>query len=207
MVLIATGNPGKLAEFRRLLSGIETVSPAERGLEALQVAETGATFHDNALLKARAFAAASGCVSLADDSGLEVDALGGAPGVTSARYGGEASTTSAAAGGCCGPWPASPARSAAPASAAASWPRPPTGGWPRPRGVCEGRILEAPAGGGGFGYDPVFYSREAGRGMAELSPAEKGAVSHRGRALRAIRPLLLERFPEIAARPLTRPPI
>lgn len=201
MLLVATGNPGKLAEFRRLLRGIEAVSPAERGLEELRVAETGTTFHDNALLKARAFAAASGCVSLADDSGLEVDALGGAPGVTSARYGGEGLDDrgrcrlllKALAGV---PRPERGARFRCCLAAAA-----PDGRLASAEGVCEGRILEAPAGGGGFGYDPVFFSREAGRGMAELTPGEKGAVSHRGRALRAIRPLLLERFPEIAPGP------
>ena len=201
MLLVATGNPGKLAEFRRLLRGIEAVSPAERGLEELRVAETGTTFHDNALLKARAFAAASGCVSLADDSGLEVDALGGAPGVTSARYGGEGLDDrgrcrlllKALAGV---PRLERGARFRCCLVAAA-----PDGRLASVEGVCEGRILEAPAGGGGFGYDPVFFSREAGRGMAELTPGEKGAVSHRGRALRAIRPLLLERFPEIAPGP------
>ena len=201
MLLVATGNPGKLAEFRRLLRGIEAVSPAERGLEELRVAETGTTFHDNALLKARAFAAASGCVSLADDSGLEVDALGGAPGVTSARYGGDGLDDrgrcrlllKALAGV---PRPERGARFRCCLAAAA-----PDGRLASAEGVCEGRILEAPAGGGGFGYDPVFFSREAGRGMAELTPGEKGAVSHRGRALRAIRPLLLERFPEIAPGP------
>ena len=201
MVLVATGNPGKLAEFRRLLGGIATVSPAELGLEGLRVAETGSTFHDNALLKARAYAGASGRVSLADDSGLEVDALGGAPGVTSARYGGEGLDD----GGRCRlllralagvPRGERGARFRCCLVAAA-----PDGRTAAAEGVCEGRILEAPAGGGGFGYDPVFHSHEAGRGMAELSPGEKGAVSHRGRALRAIRPLLLERFPEIAARP------
>lgn len=201
MVLIATGNPGKLAEFRRLLRGIRTVSPAERGLEGLKVAETGSTFHDNALLKARAFAEASGHVSLADDSGLEVDALGGAPGVTSARYGGEGLDDAVRcrlllrvlAGV---PRPERGARFRCCLVAAA-----PDGRTATAEGVCEGRILEAPVGRGGFGYDPVFHSLEAGRGMAELSADEKGAISHRGRALGAIRPLLLERFPEIAARP------
>ena len=201
MVLIATGNPGKLAEFRRLLRGIETVSPAERGLQDLRVAETGATFHDNALLKARAYAEASRCVSLADDSGLEVDALGGGPGVTSARYGGEGLDDEdrcrlllrALAGV---PPAERGARFRCCLVAAA-----PDGRLAAAEGVCEGRILEAPAGGGGFGYDPVFFSLEAGRGMAELSPGEKGAVSHRGRALRAIRPLLLERFPEVVSGP------
>ena len=201
MVLIATGNPGKLAEFRRLLRGIRTVSPAERGLEGLKVAETGSTFHDNALLKARAFAEASGHVSLADDSGLEVDALGGAPGVTSARYGGEGLDDAVRcrlllrvlAGV---PRPERGARFRCCRVAAA-----PAGRTATAEGVCEGRILEAPVGRGGFGYDPVFHSLEAGRGMAELSADEKGAISHRGRALGAIRPLLLERFPEIAARP------
>lgn len=201
MVLVATGNPGKLAEFRRLLRGIRTVSPAERGLQGLNVAETGSTFHENALLKARAWADASGLVSLADDSGLEVDALSGAPGVLSARYGGEGLDD----GGRCRlllraldgvPPRERGARFRCCLAAAA-----PDGRLATAEGVCEGRILEAPVGRGGFGYDPVFHAAEAGRGMAELSADEKGAISHRGRALNAIRPLLLERFPEIADRP------
>ena len=201
MVLVATGNPGKLAEFRRLLRGIRTVSPAERGLQGLSVAETGSTFRENALLKARAWAEASGLVSLADDSGLEVDALGGAPGVLSARYGGEGLDD----GGRCrrllraldGIPPRERGGRFRCCLAAAS----PDGRLATAEGVCEGRILEAPMGRGGFGYDPVFFAAEAGRGMAELSADEKGAISHRGRALGAIRPLLLERFPEIAGRP------
>lgn len=197
-LLVATGNPGKLSEFRRLLDGIPVCSPLDMGLADLSVNENGDTFHDNALLKARAFAEASGCVSLADDSGLEVDALGGRPGVQSARYGGPdlddggrcQRLLSALAGV---PQPERGARFVCCLVAAA-----PDGRCADATGTCEGRILERSVGTGGFGYDPVFYVPECGRGMAELSADEKGAISHRGRALRAIRPRLLATFPELA---------
>jgi XTP/dITP diphosphohydrolase len=198
-LLVATGNPGKLSEFRRLLRGIEILSPQEAGGESLSVPETGATFHDNALLKARAFAEATGLVSLADDSGLQVDALGGGPGVYSARYGGPdlddagrcrqllrdldgvPADERGARFRCCLVGIAADGRCVA------------------AEGVCEGRILEACRGQGGFGYDPVFWVAEIGRAMAELRADEKDAVSHRGRALRAIQPDLLRVFPEVGA--------
>ena len=198
-LLVATGNPGKLAEFRRLLAGIVVLSPADLGVADLCVAETGATFLDNARLKARAFAEAAGCVSLADDSGLEVDALDGRPGVLSARYGGpglddagrcqrlldELADVPLARRGarfrCC--------------LVAAS----PDGREVSAEGTSEGHILEHRVGDGGFGYDPVFFASDGGRGMAELSADEKGAISHRGRALRTIRPQLLEVFCELRA--------
>lgn len=196
-LLVATGNEGKLAEFRDLLAGFRILSPAQVGLVDLAVVEDSATFADNALCKARAFAAASGLISIADDSGLEVDALDGRPGVLSARYGGpglddadrwrlllaELSGVPEAQRGarfrCC--------------LAAVA----PDGRTATAEGVCPGRILPGPRGSGGFGYDPVFFSADGGRALAELTAAQKGAVSHRGRALRAIRPHLLATFPEL----------
>ena len=196
-LLVATGNQGKLAEFRRLLAGIEILSPEQAGVADLDVEETGATFRDNARLTARAFAAASGQPCVADDSGLEVDALGGRPGVRSARYGGpglddagrsrhllaelQGVTRRDARFRCCLCVVDVGGRQA------------------EAEGACAGRILMAPVGAGGFGYDPVFLCLEYGRSMAQLSDAEKNAISHRGRALRSLLPRLREVFPELTA--------
>ncbi|MFH1567609.1 MAG: RdgB/HAM1 family non-canonical purine NTP pyrophosphatase [Gemmatimonadota bacterium] len=196
-LLVATANAGKLREFRDLLAGIEVTSPAALGL-SLRVEETGASFEANARLKAAAFAAAAGAVTLADDSGLEVDRLGGAPGVHSARYGGEGLDD---AGRC-----------RLLLQALAGWPDPaertarfrcvlvaaaPDGRCCQAEGVCEGRIAAAPRGEGGFGYDPLFHLPDHGCTMAELAPGEKSRISHRGQALRALRPRLLATFPEL----------
>ena len=201
-LLLATGNKGKLAEFRSLLANTTMVdatvySPGDLSLEHLQVEETGTTFYENALLKAQAYVAASRRICVADDSGLEVDALGGRPGVHSARYGGQALDDS---GRCrhllaeLGQLPpeARTARFRCCLVAAA-----PDGRVGTVAGVCGGRILDCPVGEGGFGYDPVFLVREYGRSMADLSRAEKDAISHRGRALRALVPILAETFPEL----------
>ena len=196
-LLVATGNKGKLAEFRALLAGVSICSPGDIGLGNLQVAETGSTFHENALLKARAYADVSGLISIADDSGLEVDALDGRPGVQSARYGdpelddsgryrhllaemhGVPSAARSARFRCCLVVVAPDGRLATAA------------------GCCEGRILADPVGAGGFGYDPVFLVAEYGRSMAALSRAEKSAISHRGCAFRALLPILTETFPAL----------
>ena len=188
-LVIASGNPGKLREFRSLLAGLpfELTSSAELGLAL--AAETGATFLANALLKARHAASLSGCAAVADDSGLEVDALGGAPGIYSARYAGEGADDAAnnaklmlaltglprerrrARYRCALVWVDS-AADAVPLIAEADW---------------EGFILDAPRGGGGFGYDPYFWLPDLGQSAAELPPAEKNRLSHRGKALRALR--------------------
>ena len=186
-LLIATNNAHKITEFRRLLSAapFELVTPADLGL-ALDVTEDGDTFRANASLKAHAFAAASGLPSLADDSGIEVDALDGRPGLLSARYGGpgldddgrlhlllrEVASVHEAERTC---------RYRAVLVLAD-----PSGGERMAEGVCEGRVAREPAGANGFGYDPVFIVPEYGRAMAELTPAEKDAISHRGRAVRAL---------------------
>lgn len=199
VLLVATANAGKLAEFRLLLAGLRILSPPQAGIAGLAVAEVGQSFADNALLKARAFAAASGLVSLADDSGLEVDALGGRPGILSARYGGPGLDDAGRCRRLLAELSAVPeerrgARFRCCLAAVA-----PDGRTARAEGVCAGRILERPAGAGGFGYDPLFFSADGGRSMAQLTPEEKSAISHRGRALRAIRPLLLSTFPELGA--------
>ena len=184
-VVLASSNPGKLAELGALLdpTGLRVVSRDILGVEPPE--ETGPTFIENALIKARAASAASGLPALADDSGVVVDALGGAPGVCSARYAGAGATDAdniakllESLEGV-----ATPERSAAFVCVIACLRHARD---PRPivcEGVWEGRILDVPRGAGGFGYDPVFFVEALGRTAAELSRAEKNAVSHRGQAL------------------------
>lgn len=154
--------------------------------------EDGATYAENALLKARAAARTTGALSLGDDSGLEVDALGGRPGLQSARYGGPGLDD---AGRCAR---LLEALAGVPAAGRTARFRcvialvDPAGAERVVEGVAEGRILDAPRGAGGFGYDPLFYYPPLARTFAELSNAEKARVSHRGRALAAARRLLTE---------------
>jgi XTP/dITP diphosphohydrolase len=192
-LVLATTNPGKRRELRALLAGLglEAVSPGALGLD-LAVAETGATFEDNAILKARAFAAAAGLAALADDSGLEVDALGGFPGVASARWvaGPDAERVAALLARLGGvPLAERSARFRCVAALAR-----PDGRVETADGRVEGRIAVAPRGAGGFGYDPVFVVEDGGltgeRTMAELTADEKNRLSHRARAVRALRPAL-----------------
>jgi XTP/dITP diphosphohydrolase len=182
-IVLATGNPGKAREIGELLApaGVEIVPQSEFGLES--AAETASTFIENALLKARHAALGSGLPAIADDSGLVVDALGGAPGIHSARYaggGGDAANMSkllAALEGI----PAD-GRGARFVCVAVLLRHPDD---PLPL-VCEGRwegaIASAPRGRGGFGYDPVFVPAGDARTAAELDPEEKNRLSHRGRA-------------------------
>lgn len=197
-LLVATHNAGKLREFRQLLAPLELVSATVLAPD-LQVEETGHTFAENAALKARAFALASGLIALADDSGLEVDALDGAPGVLSARYGGPHLDDA----GRCGllleklrPFPDPAQRTARFRCCLVAWA--PDGRHCQAEGVCEGIIAPAPAGEDGFGYDPLFLVTAHRQTMAQLSPQLKNQLSHRGRALRALHPLLLQIFPELA---------
>ena len=182
--VLATHNPGKLAEMKAILSslGVEVVSPAEAGVE-VDVEETGTTFAENAMLKARAICAAAGLPAIADDSGLCVDALNGGPGVYSARYGGEGlddagrrrlllqnlrgQTTRAAHFIC---------------AVACAFPN---GDTLEAEGRCDGAIAFAPLGEGGFGYDPVFLIPEKGKTFGQIGPEEKSKISHRGKALAA----------------------
>ena len=188
-IVVASGNPGKLAEFNRLLgdAGFEFVAQGSLGVE--DIPETGLSFVENALLKARHAARVTGLPALADDSGLCVDALDGAPGLYSARYAGE---------------PSDPVRNIDKLlSALDGRPDQERGAYfhctlvllrheldPRPliaTGEWRGRILAAPRGSGGFGYDPVFLDVEAGLTAAELDPARKNRISHRGQALQRLR--------------------
>lgn len=188
-LLLATNNPGKVREFKRLLAGkrFTVVTPREIGI-ALDVAETGDTYEANALLKARAFAETGRCLALADDSGIEVDALDGRPGMLSARYGNaelddEGRTQLLLREMENVPADARTARYRA--IVAVAWPA--AGGAIRTatfEGVQEGAIATASRGDGGFGYDPVFLVGD-GRTQAELPAEEKDAISHRGKAVRA----------------------
>jgi len=185
-VVLATSNAGKQREFATLLAprGFELVLQSDLGIESVE--ETGNTFEDNALLKARHAAERSGLPALADDSGLEVDALGGRPGVWSARYAGAGATDEqnnarliadlhgvpedqrTARYRCVLALVRGP-RDTQPVLAQGSW---------------EGRIGREPVGNGGFGYDPYFIPAGLDCTAAELSPARKNALSHRGAALR-----------------------
>ena len=182
--VLATHNPGKLAEMRAILSGlgVEVVGPAEAGVE-VDAEETGTTFAENAMLKAKAVCAAAGLPATADDSGLCVNALNGGPGVYSARYGGEELSdrerymlllnnmrgqgTRVAHFSC---------------AVACAFPN---GDTLTAEGRCDGAIAFAPIGEGGFGYDPVFLIPGKGKTFGQLSAEEKSAISHRGKALAA----------------------
>jgi XTP/dITP diphosphohydrolase len=190
--VLASSNAGKLRELAAILTplGYELITQSSLGIDTPP--ETGTTFAENALLKARHAARLSGMPALADDSGIEVDALGGRPGVYSARYAGEQATDDAnlrkmlqelrgvppeqrTARYQCVIAFVSTADDAAPLIAHGSW---------------EGRVLTQPRGTGGFGYDPIFQPAELDVSAAELSAAEKNARSHRGEALRALAGLL-----------------
>lgn len=189
-LLVATKNRGKVQEFTEMLADLDV---AFVNLDDVRVTfdvdETGTTFRENALLKAKAYAQATGMYTIADDSGLEVDALGGAPGVYTARYGGEGLSAEQRyryllanlkgvppneRGGrfrCCILFVDPNGRILA-----------------ESEGVCEGAIAQHPIGEHGFGYDPVFYLPQLNKTMAQLSPEIKHQISHRGRALHALMP-------------------
>ena len=189
-LLLATNNRGKLHELLPLFGDLplHLVTPHALGLR-LEVAETGTTYVENARLKAAVFAQASGLLTLADDSGLEVDALGGAPGVYSARYAGEGASD------------AERRARLIHVLRVVSAPRlarfrcvmaiaQPGGAMHCFEGVCEGEILLEERGTHGFGYDPLFFLPDHGCTMAELPSAVKNQVSHRARAAQAARPFL-----------------
>ena len=182
--VLATHNPGKLREMGDILRGlgVEVVSPADVGCH-VEVEETGTTFAENAMLKAKAVCAASGLPAIADDSGLCVDALGGAPGVYSARYGGEGLDDAGRYRPLLSNLRGQPTRAAHFACAIAC--AFPNGDTLTAEGRCDGAIAYAPMGEGGFGYDPVFLVPEKAKTFGQLTAEEKSAISHRGRALQA----------------------
>lgn len=182
-VVLATGNAGKVREFRDALAGLRLrlIAAADAGVTWFP-AEDGDSYEANALMKAAHVATETGQLALADDSGLEVDALGGAPGVHSARFGGELTDGERNA------HLLAHLRRVADADRNARFVSvvvlaTPSGEVRSFRGLCEGRILQGPRGTGGFGYDPVFYSDELGKAFGQAGMDEKRSVSHRGRAL------------------------
>lgn len=188
-LLLGTHNAGKRREWQALLESldVEILLPDEVGL-TVDVKEVGQTYTENALLKARTYAGIADLPTLADDSGLEVDALDGAPGIRSARYtlGSDRVRYRALLKALEGvPPPERMARFRCVAALALLDGRQFT-----TEGICEGIITMAPSGEGGFGYDPVFYVSSHGRTMAELSAETKNRISHRARAARALRPIL-----------------
>ena len=181
--VLATHNPGKLREMGEILKdfGIEVVSPKDLGI-TVDVEETGSTFAENAMLKAKAICKAANLPAIADDSGLCVDALNGAPGVYSARYGGEGLDDKGRYMLLLSSLRGAPTRAAHFACAVAC--AFPNGDTLTAEGRCDGSIAYAPLGEGGFGYDPVFLLPGSGKTFGQLSQEEKSAVSHRGRALK-----------------------
>jgi XTP/dITP diphosphohydrolase len=192
-LLIATSNAGKIAEIASLLAGLpcQVIGLNDWPEPVPAVAETGATFSENALLKAEYYHAQTGLLTLADDSGLEVAALGGAPGLYSARYAGAGASDAARVTKLLEEMKAVPDEKRAArfvCSIALVGPQLRRAF----EGTCEGVIARAPRGERGFGYDPIFVDIELGRTFAELTPAEKAARSHRGRALDLARNFLAQ---------------
>jgi XTP/dITP diphosphohydrolase len=189
-LVLATGNAGKLREVREILAGLGIRLVPLSAFPEAALPDEGDDYEANALAKARAAAEATGFPALADDSGIEVEALDGRPGPRSARFGGEGLDDAArnrlllealrdvpdlrrGARFVCVAALVTPAGTGATA-----------------RGTCEGRLLRAPRGGGGFGYDPIFEPLPGGRAMAEIPAAQKNQVSHRARAFRALAPAI-----------------
>jgi XTP/dITP diphosphohydrolase len=193
-LLLASNNAHKVVEFRRLFERLplELVTPRDIGLE-MDVDETGETFEANARLKAHAFAAASGLPSLADDSGIEVDALDGRPGVYSARYGGDELDDEGRVQLLLRELDGVPDAKRTARYRVVLVLADPAGDEQATVGRCEGRVGYAPSGANGFGYDPVFFVPAYGKTIAELDPAQKDAISHRGEAARAMADVLAGR--------------
>jgi XTP/dITP diphosphohydrolase len=187
-VVLATRNQGKVAELQRILADVDLLDAEQAGVP--DVEETGRTFVDNALLKARAAVASSGLPAIADDSGLAVDAIGGEPGVRSARYAGAHGDDEANLRLVLKRMEGVDDR-AARFVCAAVLVAPDGREWVA-EGTVEGVLTEAPRGSGGFGYDPIFVPRGSQRTTAEMAPHEKDAISHRGKAFRALRPAVAE---------------
>ncbi len=190
-LVLASKNAKKLKEMNEILSGmgVEVCSQADAGVD-VDVEETGTTFEENSLLKARAVMGRSGLPAIADDSGLCVDALNGAPGVYSARYGGEGLDDAGRYRLLLSSMPAGKPRTAKFVSVITCCF--PNGDVLTARGECPGTIAFAPMGEGGFGYDPVFFLPKLKKTFAQLTPEEKNAISHRGKALESFQAKLEE---------------
>lgn len=190
-IIFATGNKGKIKEIQMILAdaGYEIVSMKDAGI-SVDIVEDGTTFTENAVIKAKTVAScpeAAGCIVMADDSGLEVDALNGEPGIYSARYLGEDTPYSYKNAQIIGRLEGVPDEERSARFVCAIAAALPDGSVLTTRATIEGRIDYEEKGSNGFGYDPIFYVPEYGRTTAELSEEEKNAISHRGKALRMMR--------------------
>jgi XTP/dITP diphosphohydrolase len=199
-LLVGTRSPGKAREIRELFHGLpfELCFPADQRLERLPEEadlESGATYAENAVAKARYFAGRSGLPTVADDSGIEVDALGGAPGPRSARWAGATQDVDAANNTLLLEQlqKVAPAERTARYRCVIAFLAAPAGVAEIVEATCDGVILPAPRGAAGFGYDPLFYSTDLQMSFGEAAPAAKHRVSHRGRAFRALIEVLLRR--------------
>jgi len=194
-LLLATFNQGKIREYRSLLAGIpyEIVTLADCGIQK-EVAETGKTFEENAILKATTLASISCLLTLADDSGLEVDAIGGEPGVRSARYAGEKAKDADNIARLLNRIKDAPDTLRTAQFRCVIAIAEPNGKVELCSGVCQGMIIDEPRGKHGFGYDPVFLVPELGKTMAEMTPGEKNLISHRARAAAKAKELLINRM-------------
>ncbi len=192
-IIFATGNAGKMREIRMILAGmdVEVLSMKEAGIE-LDIVEDGNSFAENALIKARAVSAACKEIVLADDSGLEIDALGKEPGIYSARYMGEDTSYHIKNANLVERLEGVPDEKRTARFVCAIAAVFPDGREFTELGVMEGRIGYEEKGENGFGYDPIFYLPEYGRYSAQLEPQEKNAISHRGKALRAMKETLIK---------------
>ena len=199
-LVLATRNKGKIEELRRILADVPGLAIDLVGVEEFphvdEVEETGETFIDNALLKARAVAEATGLPAVADDSGLCVDHLGGAPGVRSARWAGEPSDDDANLALVIEQLNGVPAEQRGAHFACAAALVVPGKGERISEGKLDGHLIDTPRGNGGFGYDPIFVADGDTRTTAELAPHDKDAISHRGRAFRALAPMIAELLAE-----------
>lgn len=195
-VVLATANPHKLVELRELLAGVSVCWQSLADVPALTMPEeTGGTFAENARIKAEAVARATGHWALADDSGLCVDALGGAPGVLSARYAGTPTDAARNIAKLMTAMRAVPVAARTASFCCVMALAGPDGSVHCAEGRCAGTIAMAPQGHGGFGYDPVFWVEAHRKTMAELTPAEKHRISHRAHAALLMREILARFLP------------
>ena len=191
-VVVATSNPGKLREIREILGDLPVAFRCLAEYPGVHMPEEGDSYEANAVTKARQVARVTRRVALGDDSGLEVEGLGGGPGARSARYGGEGLDDAGRVAHLLRELEGVPSEARRARFVCIAALVTPEGAVVTARGECTGRILDTPSGTGGFGYDPVFEASEAGVAMARLSAADKNRISHRARAFRALRAAIEE---------------